>query len=162
MKVLTPAQWEFAFLRVLFPMLRKLLEMGLRRAQGPDGGLTASRYTHIGGECRVIRETFVFQLSLDPDCTICLPGFDLTSNVQAGFLFGIPVTGTMAHSYVTSFNSLEEVWPPVSPCSLPQLSLNECRSISQHKRFYWTFWIKVFKHYICFQNETLFLVIRTV
>merc|ERR1719430_1912747 len=38
LQVLTPAQWEFAFLRVLFPMLRKLLEMGgsARPDQGRD------------------------------------------------------------------------------------------------------------------------------
>ncbi len=55
-----------------------VLEFGLRRAQGPDGGLTASRAAYVGG------------------CAA-------TSNVQAGKKFGIPVKGTHAHAWVTAF-----------------------------------------------------------
>lgn len=56
-----------------------MLEFGLRRSQGIDGGLSASRAAYVGG---------------------C----DATSNVLAGRLFGIPVRGTHAHSWVMSFD----------------------------------------------------------
>ena len=55
-----------------------VLEFGLRRAQGIDGGLTASRAAYIGG---------------------C----DATSNVWAGRYYDIPVKGTHAHAWVMSF-----------------------------------------------------------
>jgi nicotinate phosphoribosyltransferase len=57
-----------------------VLEFGLRRAQGLDGGLAASWAAYLGG---------------------C----DATSNVLAGKIFGIPVKGTHAHSWVMSFDS---------------------------------------------------------
>ena len=56
----------------------QVLEFGLRRAQGFDGGLGASRAAYLGGA-------------------------NATSNVLAGQRYGIPVRGTHAHSWVQAF-----------------------------------------------------------
>jgi nicotinate phosphoribosyltransferase len=70
-----------------------VIEFGLRRAQGPDGAVTASRAAYIGG---------------------CAG----TSNALAGQRFGIPVRGTHAHSWVLSFDTEIEafrVWAETMP-----------------------------------------------
>jgi nicotinate phosphoribosyltransferase len=59
-----------------------VLEFGLRRAQGVDGGLAASRAAYLGG------------------CAA-------TSNTLAGRLYGIPVAGTHAHAWVMLHESEE-------------------------------------------------------
>lgn len=70
-----------------------IVEFGLRRAQGPDAGIYGARASMIGGAIG-------------------------TSNVLAGQMFGIPVKGTHAHSWVLSFpseldafNAFADVYP---------------------------------------------------
>jgi nicotinate phosphoribosyltransferase len=62
-----------------------VIEFGLRRAQGVDGGLTAARAAFVGG---------------------CAG----TSNLQAGQRFGIPVSGTQAHSWIMFFEDESEAF----------------------------------------------------
>ncbi len=47
-------------------------------------------------------------MALINDSMLCLSGFDGTSNVMAGMLYGVPIKGTHAHSFVSSFNPSEE------------------------------------------------------
>lgn len=62
-----------------------VIDFGLRRAQGYDGALSATRAAYIGG----------------------IAG---TSNVLAGARYGIPVKGTHAHSWVMSFDDEQEAF----------------------------------------------------
>jgi len=62
-----------------------LVDFGLRRAQGKDAGIQAARSSYI-------------------------VGFAGTSNVLAGKEYGIPVFGTMAHSFVMAHESEEEAF----------------------------------------------------
>jgi len=59
---------------------RALIDFSLRRTQGQDAGMKVARSTFIAG-------------------------FASTSNVLAGKIYGIPISGTMAHSYVSAFDS---------------------------------------------------------
>lgn len=62
-----------------------IMEFGLRRAQGEDGAHSASRASYVGGS-------------------------GITSNTYAGKKYNIPVSGTMAHSWIMSFNSEEDAF----------------------------------------------------
>jgi nicotinate phosphoribosyltransferase len=64
---------------------RRLVDFGLRRAQGAEAGLLAARACHVAG-------------------------FDATATVEAGRLFGIPVSGTMAHSFVQAHDDEAEAF----------------------------------------------------
>ncbi|NIU35139.1 MAG: nicotinate phosphoribosyltransferase, partial [Gemmatimonadetes bacterium] len=72
---------------------RSVVDFGLRRMHGTDAGLKAARAFHVAG-------------------------LAATSNVLAGHVYGVPVTGTMAHSYIQAhddemeaFRAFAELYP---------------------------------------------------
>jgi nicotinate phosphoribosyltransferase len=72
---------------------RAVVDFGLRRMHGADAGVKSARSFHIAG-------------------------VKATSNVYGGFVYGVPISGTMAHSYVQAhdeeldaFRSFTELYP---------------------------------------------------
>jgi nicotinate phosphoribosyltransferase len=76
---------------------RTLVDFGLRRAHGADAALKAARASYLAG-------------------------FDATSDVLAGMRYGIPVAGTMAHSFVQAFEDEQEAFDAFL-CSYPGATL---------------------------------------
>ncbi len=70
---------------------RAVVDFGTRRAHGPDAGTLAARASYIGG------------------CAA-------TSNVEAGFRAGIPISGTEAHSFIMAFDSEEDAFKGYYDC----------------------------------------------
>jgi nicotinate phosphoribosyltransferase len=91
---------------------RTIVDFGLRRTHGADAGLKAARALFIGG-------------------------VSATSNVLAGALYGIPVAGTMAHSYVqahddemSAFRRFVEIYPDTVILVDTYDTLNAVRSVA--------------------------------
>jgi nicotinate phosphoribosyltransferase len=64
---------------------RRLIDFGMRRAHGAEAAVHAARAAYLAG-------------------------FDATATVEAGRRFGIPLSGTMAHSYVQAHDSEEDAF----------------------------------------------------
>lgn len=62
----------------------KCVDFGMRRAQGPNGAMTATKYAVLGG-------------------------FEESSNVYASYLYGTISTGTIAHSIIMSYEKEEDI-----------------------------------------------------
>ncbi|HSN73354.1 MAG TPA: nicotinate phosphoribosyltransferase [Steroidobacteraceae bacterium] len=71
---------------------KRLIDFGMRRAHGLDAAVLASRASYVAG-------------------------FDGTATVEAGRLFGIPISGTMAHSFVQAHEHELEAFRGFARCN---------------------------------------------